>query len=236
MPVFRLSNSLSFPPPHLAIQEGLLAIGGDLSVERLVQAYKQGIFPWYAEDDPILWWSPDPRLVLYPGDLHVSRSLSRLIRRKPFTVTVDRAFRLVIQACAGSRGPDHPGTWIVPEMITAYERLHTAGLAHSVEVWQDIDLVGGLYGVSLGGAFFGESMFSRVSNASKVALVYLVRMLHQAGIELIDCQVTTAHLMRFGAREIPRNQFLQDLQQALRKPTIQGRWHPSDAHGIVLTC
>jgi leucyl/phenylalanyl-tRNA--protein transferase len=234
MPVFRLSSNLTFPPPHLAITEGLLAIGGDLSVERLVQAYQQGIFPWYAEDDPILWWSPNPRLVLYPVELHVSRSLNRLIRRRRFTITLDRAFGTVIEACAGNRGPDHPGTWIVPEMITAYGRLHAAGLAHSVEVWEDASLVGGLYGVSLGGVFFGESMFTRVSNASKVALVGLVRMLQRAGFELVDCQVTTAHLMRFGAREIPRSRFLKELQQALQKPTLRGRWQPSDAHGIVL--
>ena len=135
MPVFRLSSKLTFPPAHLAIDEGLLAVGGDLSVERLVLAYSQGIFPWYAEDDPILWWSPDPRLVIYPAELHISRSLGRMIRRNRFTVTLDTAFDRVIRGCAGNRGPEHPGTWIVPEMIAAYERLHAAGLAHSVEAW-----------------------------------------------------------------------------------------------------
>jgi leucyl/phenylalanyl-tRNA--protein transferase len=233
MPVFRLSSNLTFPPPHLAIAEGLLAIGGDLSVERLVLAYRQGIFPWYAEDDPILWWSPDPRLVLYPGDLHVSRSLQRTIRRRHFRVTLDQAFGDVIRACAGSRGPDHPGTWIVPEMIAAYERLHAAGLAHSVEAWEGDLLAGGLYGVSLGGAFFGESMFTRVSNASKVALVRLVQDLHRAGFALIDCQVTTAHLMRFGAREISRSRFLKELQQALKKPTLRGKWRFCESQGIA---
>lgn len=234
MPVFRLSSNLSFPPAHLAIAEGLLAIGGDLSIERLVLAYRQGIFPWYAEDDPILWWSPDPRLVLYPRELHISRSLRKLIRRRRFTVTLDQAFGRVIRACAGPRGPDHQGTWIVPEMITAYERLHAAGLAHSVEAWEGDALAGGIYGVSLGAVFFGESMFTRVSNASKVALVHLVTMLGRARFALIDCQVTTAHLMRFGAREIPRGRFLKELAPALRKPTRQGRWRFSETGGITL--
>ena len=233
MPVFRLSSNLSFPPPHLAIAEGLLAVGGDLSVERLVLAYSQGIFPWYAEDDPILWWAPDPRLVLYPTELHVSRSLHRVLRQQSFVVTLDQAFGKVIRACAGNRGPDHPGTWIVPEMIAAYEALHATGLAHSVEVWQGDTLAGGLYGVSLGGVFFGESMFTRVSNASKVALVRLVEGLRQADFRLIDCQVTTAHLMRLGAREISRTRFMKELQSALKRPTRQGGWRFSDAEGIV---
>jgi len=232
MPVFRLSSNLSFPPPHLAIDEGLLAVGGDLSIERLVLAYSQGIFPWYGEDDPILWWSPDPRLILYPEALHVSRSLRRLLRRDAFVITLDKAFGQVIRGCAGKRGPDHPGTWIVPEMIAAYERLHAAGLAHSVEAWDGETLAGGLYGVSLGDCFFGESMFTRVSNASKVAFVHLVQGLHQAGFKLIDCQVTTAHLMQFGAREVPRIRFLRDLQQALKQTTRQGMWRFTPGGGI----
>jgi leucyl/phenylalanyl-tRNA--protein transferase len=234
MPVFRLSKTLSFPPPHLAIEEGLLAVGGDLSRERLVLAYSQGIFPWYAEDDPILWWSPDPRLVLYPDELQVSRSLHKLLRHRPFTVTLDKAFGRVIRACAGTRGPDHPGTWIVPEMIAAYEALHAAGLAHSVESWKGDTLVGGLYGVSLGAVFYGESMFTKAGNASKVALVHLVQALRLAGFRLIDCQVTTAHLMRFGAREIPRRRFMQELQVALKGPTRQGVWRFSAESGIAL--
>lgn len=234
MPVFRLSSKLTFPPVHLAIDEGLLAVGGDLSVERLELAYRQGIFPWYTEDDPILWWSPDPRLVVYPEELHVSRSLRRLIRRRRFTVTLDRAFGQVIRACAGHRGPDHPGTWIVPEMIEAYERLHAAGLAHSVEAWEGDVLAGGLYGVSLGGTFFGESMFTHVGNASKVALVLLVESLRHDGFELIDCQVTTEHLMQFGAREIPRSHFIKALQKALKQPTRQGLWRFKAAGGIGL--
>lgn len=234
MPVFRLSRKLTFPPAHMAIEEGLLAVGGDLSIKRLVQAYRQGIFPWYTEDDPILWWSPDPRLVLYPEAVHVSRSLRKLMRRNRFTVTMDTAFGRVIRACAGNRGPDHPGTWIVPEMISAYERLHAAGLAHSVEAWEGDALAGGLYGVSLGGCFFGESMFTRVTNASKVALVRLADGLRHDGFALIDCQVTTDHLMQFGAREIPRRQFLQELQMALKQPTRQGGWRFAEAGGIAL--
>jgi len=234
MPVFRLSSNLSFPPPHLAIDEGLLAVGGDLSIERLVLAYSQGIFPWYAEDDPILWWSPDPRLVLYPQEFHVSRSLRRLVRRKAFSVTLDKAFGQVIRGCAGSRGPDHPGTWIVPEIISAYERLHQAGLAHSIEAWDGKELAGGLYGVSLGGSFFGESMFTRITNASKVALVHLVEGLRREGFELIDCQVSTQHLMQFGAREVARSHFLKELQLALKKPTRQGPWCFTTSGGIGL--
>jgi leucyl/phenylalanyl-tRNA--protein transferase len=217
----------------LAIAEGLLAVGGDLSVERLVLAYSQGIFPWYAEDDPILWWSPDPRLVLYPAELHVSRSLRKVLRQQTFVVTLDQAFSRVIRACAGNRGPDHPGTWIVPEMMAAYEALHAAGLAHSVEAWQGDMLAGGLYGVSLGGVFFGESMFTRVSNASKVALVRLVAGLRRAGFRLIDCQVTTAHLMRLGAREISRTRFMNELQRGLKSATRQGVWRFSDREGIA---
>ena len=207
MPVFRLSRKLTFPPAHMAIEEGLLAVGGDLSVERLLQAYRQGIFPWYTEDDPILWWSPDPRLVLYPEAVYVSRSLRKLMRRSRFTVTMDTAFGRVIRACAGNRGPDHPGTWIVPEMISAYERLHAAGLAHSVEAWEGDVLAGGLYGVSLGGCFFGESMFARTSDASKVAFVWLVRQLQRWGFRLIDCQVHTGHLASLGACDISRQEF-----------------------------
>jgi leucyl/phenylalanyl-tRNA--protein transferase len=216
----------------MAIEEGLLAVGGDLSIERLVQAYRQGIFPWYSEDDPILWWSPDPRLVLYPEAIHVSRSLRKLIHRNRFTVTLDRAFGRVIRACAGNRGPDHPGTWIVPEMITAYERLHAVGLAHSVEAWEGDALAGGLYGVSLGGCFFGESMFTRVTNASKVALVRLAEGLRQEGFGLIDCQVTSEHLIHFGARELPRRQFMQELQNVLNQSTRQGLWRFTEAGGI----
>jgi leucyl/phenylalanyl-tRNA--protein transferase len=234
MPVFRLSRELTFPPPHMAIREGLLAVGGDLSIDRLVLAYRRGIFPWYAEDDPILWWSPDPRLVLFPRELHVSRSLRRFLNKGRFSFTLDRAFGEVIRACAAARGANHPGTWIVPEMISAYERLHGAGLAHSVEAWCGDQLAGGLYGVSLGRTYFGESMFTRVSNASKAALVVLVQHLQKAGYELIDCQVTTPHLKQFGAREIPRAQFLRVLHRSLRHRTLQGRWAFIPEGGIRL--
>jgi leucyl/phenylalanyl-tRNA--protein transferase len=233
MPVFRLAQHLSFPPPHLAIREGLLAVGGDLSPERLILAYRQGIFPWYAEDDPILWWSPDPRLVLYPAKLHITRSLSRVLRRKTFAFSLDAAFEEVIGGCAAGRDSGGGGTWILPEMIAAYLRLHAAGWAHSMEAWQGGQLAGGLYGVSLGGCFFGESMFTRVSNASKAALVVLVQNLAHMGFRMLDCQVPSQHLMRFGAQEIPRARFLRELQQALRQPSLRGTWRLAPQGGIV---
>ncbi len=225
MPVFSLSERLSFPPPHLAISEGLLAVGGDLSPERLLLAYRQGIFPWYSPGEPILWWSPDPRLVLYPDELRISRSLRRTIRRKRFSITFDQAFAAVVQACAQTRRSYGHGTWITKEMQAAYAELHRIGHAHSVEAWQEGQLVGGLYGVSIGGAFFGESMFSRVSDASKVAFVTFVRRLRQIDVRLIDCQVRTDHLIRFGAREIPRKLFLDQLERAIGEHEKKGRWH-----------
>jgi leucyl/phenylalanyl-tRNA--protein transferase len=217
MPVFTLSKRLSFPPPHLAIREGLLAVGGDLSVERLLLAYRSGIFPWYSKGEPILWWSPDPRLVLYPEELRVSRSLRRIIKKKIFHVTFDQAFEEVIQACADVKRSYGDGTWITDEMKAAYCELHRRGHAHSVEAWQDDKLVGGLYGVSIGRAFFGESMFSLVSNASKVAFAIFVQKLQQLDFKLIDCQVRTDHLIRFGAREVPRKLFLEQLGKAIEK-------------------
>lgn len=234
MPVFRLTSDLTFPPPHLALREGLLAVGGDLSLKRLVAAYRQGIFPWYAEDDPILWWSPDPRLVLLPGELHIPRSLMRLLKTGRFSFTLDQAFEEVIQGCAGVRGENHPGTWIVPEMIAAYTRLHAAGLAHSVEAWCEGQLAGGLYGVSLGRTFFGESMFTRISNASKAALVVLVQSLQCEAFDLIDCQVTTPHLIQFGAREIPRTRFLKALHRSLQHQSLRGAWRFRRSGGIRL--
>ena len=225
MPVFLLpENEIVFPSPHLARRDGLLALGGDLRTSRLLAAYRSGIFPWYMDGEPILWWSPDPRLVLYPEAFHVARRLRRLIRQQQYTVSVDRDFAGVIRACAGSHLSRDSGTWIVPEMIDAYIGLHEAGYAHSVEVWQEEELAGGLYGVSLGGAFFGESMFSSRRDASKVGLVRLVEALSEKGFSLIDCQVTTEHLMRFGAREISRARFLSDLRKALTVPTLRGRW------------
>ena len=215
MPVFWLDQRLRFPPVEQALPEGLLAVGGDLTVERLLLAYRNGIFPWYSPGDPILWWSPDPRLVLLPGDLHVPRSLRRTLNGGRFRFSLNRDFIAVIHACAADRRQS--GTWLVPEMIAAYIHLHQAGYAHSVEVWQDGRLAGGLYGVALGRCFFGESMFHRVRDASKAGLVYLVRHLAPLGFELIDCQVATAHLARFGAREMPRREFLQRLHRALKR-------------------
>lgn len=215
MPVFSLNDKLAFPPPHMATREGLLAVGGDLSPERLILAYKNGIFPWYNPGEPILWWSPDPRLVLFPGELHISRSLRRLLRNKRFQVTFNTRFREVIAACAKAKRRAGEGTWITPEMESAYIRLNDLGYAHSVEAWRDGRLVGGLYGVALGRFFFGESMFTRVSNASKVAFVTLVKRLEALEFKLIDCQVYTRHLVSLGAREIPRKEFLKRIQAGL---------------------
>jgi len=224
MPVYQLSEDLIFPSPYLASKEGLLAIGGDLSPQRLLLAYGNGIFPWYSEGEPILWWSPDPRLVLYPAELKVSRSLKKVYKQGIFAVTMDHAFEKVIAECARVRLENHEGTWIVDDMIQAYSRLHESGFAHSVEVWQDNRLAGGLYGVSLGKCFFGESMFTRITNASKVALVALAEYLKQLDFALIDCQITTAHLTRFGAREISRAHYLDELAEALKAATLQGKW------------
>ena len=224
MPVFRLTDDLVFPPPQLATRRGLLAVGGDLRVERLLLAYSMGIFPWYSEGEPILWWSPDPRLILLPGEFHVSTRLARVIRQGIFTVTMDEAFDRIIEGCAAAPRPGQHGTWIVPEMIAAYCRLHQAGYAHSVECWQDGALAGGLYGVSLGECFFGESMFHRVPNASKVALAALAARLKSWGFSMIDCQLTTGHLVRLGAREISRRRFLRMLEAGLKGETRIGKW------------
>jgi leucyl/phenylalanyl-tRNA--protein transferase len=224
MPVFRLSDQIVFPEPELSREDGLLAVGGDLSLERLILAYRMGIFPWYSNGEPVLWWSPDPRLVLYPDALHVSRSLIKTLKLGRFIVTLDRDFPQVIAACAGALRDNQPGTWITAEMMDAYCRLHEAGFAHSVEVWNRNELAGGLYGVSLGKCFFGESMFARQNNASKVGLVTLVHLLQKWSFHLIDCQVTTRHLVRLGAREISRKRFLAELMLALKSPTRKGKW------------
>ncbi|MBW2433009.1 MAG: leucyl/phenylalanyl-tRNA--protein transferase [Deltaproteobacteria bacterium] len=224
MPVYLLSDELIFPSPKLAAQEGLLAVGGDLSQERLLLAYRMGIFPWYSENEPIMWWSPDPRLILYPDRLKISKSLKKVINKGDFALTMDQNFKAVIRACAKSRTGTNEGTWIVDEIIAAYCKLHESGLAHSVETWMDGQLAGGLYGVSIGRCFFGESMFTRISNASKVALVGLVRYLQDLDFDLIDCQVSTPHLLSLGAHEIPRARFLDELATALKEPTLKGRW------------
>lgn len=224
MPIFALSDKHTFPPAHLAEKAGLLAIGGDLSPQRILTAYKNGIFPWYSEGEPILWWSPNPRLVLYPKELKVSTSLKKVMKKNLFTITMDTAFYEVINACAQVRVKKNEGTWITDEMKTAYVKLHQMGFAHSVEAWQEDKLAGGLYGLCLGKCFFGESMFSTVSNASKVAFVKLVEFLIAHDIDLIDCQVKTDHLIRFGAREIPRKKFLDHLERSLGHPTLKGPW------------
>lgn len=224
MPVYRLSKQLAFPPPDHAEESGLLAVGGDLDPERLLLAYSLGIFPWYHEGIPILWYSPDPRTVLEPSGLVVSRSLRKAIRRAPYRVTLDTAFGQVIRACAEVPRRGQDGTWITRDMMRAYDELHALGYAHSVEAWRGDELVGGLYGVSLGAAFFGESMFARADDASKIAFVALVEQLDRWGIRLIDCQVHTDHLERFGAGEWPRDRFLAALEAALGQPTRGGPW------------
>jgi len=204
----------SFPPLEKAMTypNGLLAIGGDLSAPRLLHAYRRGIFPWFSENEMIHWWSPDPRMVLYPAEFHISRSLKKSIRKNDFYYSMDRAFEEVIQACAEPR-KSQQGTWITKEMQQAYIRLHKMGKAHSVEIWKDSQLVGGLYGIAIGRVFFGESMFSRVTDASKAAFLSLTRILDESGFELIDCQVYSEHLETLGAREIDRKFFEKLLQQ-----------------------
>ena len=223
MPIYRLDRRLVFPPVEEA-EDGLLAVGGDLGPERLVLAYSSGIFPWYSRGQPILWHSPDPRLVLRTQDLHVPRSLRKTIRKGVLRFSLDQAFAEVIDACARVKRPGQKGTWITTEMKRAYVELHRQGLAHSAEAWEGERLVGGLYGVSLGGAFFGESMFTRVPDASKAAFVVLVEQLQAWDITLVDSQVYTEHVARFGATEWPRRDYLAALRQALRKKTRQGRW------------
>ncbi len=214
MPIFQLSSDdTTFPSPELASEHGLLAVGGDLSPERLVNAYAMGIFPWFGPDDPILWWSPDPRLILYPSKMHISRRLGRKLKQNRFQFTCDTAFEAVMHECASDR-PE--GTWIGPEMIAAYTQLFQKGYAHSIEVWQKDHLVGGIYGVALGQAFFGESMFHHVADASKAALAELCRILQQRGVVLIDCQVESDHLLSLGAELISRPQFLTELKAALQ--------------------
>lgn len=224
MPIFLLSDEIKFPQPHLVRKDGLLAVGGDLSQDRLLLAYKIGIFPWYSDSEPILWWSPDPRFVLYPDDIKISKTLKKIIEKDIFHITIDQAFSQVITSCARIRLQNNEGTWIDKDMIKAYCKLHESGFAHSVEAWHEGELAGGLYGVSLGRCFFGESMFTRISNASNVAFVFLVEYLKSLSFDMIDCQVFSEHLVRFGAKEIPRERFLCELEQLLEAPTKRGRW------------
>ena len=220
-----LGRAHIFPPLESALVEpnGLLAAGGDLSPARLLAAYRLGIFPWFGEDDPILWWSPDPRMVLYPANLKVSRSLRKSLRRGDYEIRVDTSFREVMEACAAPR-PGQAGTWITSRMLDAYTTLSRRGYAHSVETWHNGDLIGGLYGVAIGRAFFGESMFSRATDASKLALVHLVRQLERWHFGLIDCQMRTSHLESLGAREVRRTRFSFELEQLVNYPESPGSW------------
>jgi leucyl/phenylalanyl-tRNA--protein transferase len=219
-----------FPPVTRALREpnGLLAAGRTLSVPTLLEAYALGLFPWFNEDEPVLWWSPDPRMVLAPADLHVSSSLRRRLRKGGYEVRADTAFAAVMRACAAPR-PGQPGTWITPRMVDAYVRLHEAGHAHSVETWVEGTLVGGLYGVAIGRAFFGESMFARATDASKIAFVHLVRQLERWGFGLIDCQMKTPHLASLGAREIPRATFVAEIARLTKQRGPTGPWSFEDA-------
>jgi len=217
----RLNSVLAFPPVESALTtpNGLLCVGGDLSAKRLLAAYRSGIFPWFSPGDPILWWSPNPRMVLYPAELHLPRSLAKVLRNRAYEVRFDTAFAEVMHGCAASQRPGQDGTWITPAIIAGYCELHAQGHAHSAECWMDGELVGGLYGVAIGHMFYGESMFAKRPDASKIAFVHLVRWLAAQGFGLIDCQMRTEHLARFGAREIGREEFLQ----TLRRLTGQGR-------------
>lgn len=224
--VAALESDTPFPPLEAALQEpnGLLAIGGDLSAERLLEAYRHGIFPWFSQSEPILWWSPDPRMVLFPDELNISRSLAKRLKKKDYEVRFDDAFRVVMQACANTPRDGQPGTWITKDMVEAYCRLHELGYAHSVEVWIDGELAGGLYGVTVGRMFFGESMFHRVTDASKIAFVHLVRHLAAQGVGMIDCQMKTSHLASFGAREIRRDAFAEQLDELVNGAGFPEKW------------
>ena len=224
-----LEKNAPFPPVHRALEEpnGLLAAGGDLSVERLLEAYRNGIFPWYSDGQPVLWWSPDPRMVLVPGKIALSRSLKKRLRKAYYEVRTDSSFSEVMLGCASPRDGQE-GTWITDEMVHAYGRLHRSGYAHSVETWIEGRLAGGLYGVSIGRAFFGESMFSRAADASKLALAHLARQLERWQFGLIDCQMATAHLASLGARAIPRSDFIRALSELVNYPTRTGAWRFDD--------
>ena len=206
--MYRLTDALLFPSPEQASAEGIVAVGGDLQPERVMLAYRKGIFPWFESDDFLLWWSPDPRMVLFPDQLKISKSMRTVLRKKRFEVTFNKAFDQVVEACAKVKRFGQNGTWITPGLMEVYSTLHTQGHAHSVEVWEEGSLVGGLYGIDLGTVFCGESMFSKSSNASKVALIFLVKELKKNKYELIDCQVPTQHLVSMGAEPISRTKFL----------------------------
>ena len=224
-----LTENDRFPPVERALKDpnGLLAAGADLSVPRLIEAYQNGIFPWYSDDQPLLWWSPDPRMVLFPEELRISRSLRKRLARRDYEVRVDTAFDAVIEACSAPRAGQQ-GTWITPDVAEAYSDLARTGMAHSVETWIDGELAGGLYGVALGRMFYGESMFTRAPDASKLALAHLVRQLGRWEFGMIDCQMKTAHLARFGAREIPRADFIRKLANLVNYPVTTRHWRLDD--------
>ena len=221
-----LENIERFPPLELALREpnGLLCAGGDLTPQRLVMAYLKGIFPWYSPGEPILWWSPDPRMVLFPAEFKLSRSLRKTLRKANYRVRLDTRFKAIIEACARTSRKDQAGTWITPEIQAAYVKLHELGYAHSVETWLDDRLVGGLYGIAIGKMFYGESMFAHATDASKIALAHLVRFLADNGFGLIDCQMNTTHLASLGARDIPRSEFTGHLRRLTATPPLCGRW------------
>ncbi|MFT6818567.1 MAG: leucyl/phenylalanyl-tRNA--protein transferase [Myxococcota bacterium] len=224
MPVFRLPNEHVFPPPHMADPSGIIAVGGDLHPDRVLLAYTSGIFPWYSDGQPLLWWSPDPRMVLRPAELKVQRSLKKRITRGDYRITFDTAFSDVLDECAETPRPDQDGTWLTKPLRAAFVDLHRRGIAHSVEAWHENTLVGGLYGLAIGGVFCGESMFARRSDASKVAFVHLVRQLQRWNFSLVDCQVHTPHLERFGAYETPRDVFLDEFHRLAAMPGRPGPW------------
>jgi len=223
--IYKIGKELLFPHPSYADEDGLLAFGGDLSPERVLLAYSNGIFPWYSKNSPILWWSPDPRFVLFPDKLKVSKSMKKFIKKEVYTVTFDREFSEVISLCGLLR--EKEGTWINEEIKEAYTRLHLMNLAHSVEVWENGELVGGLYGVAIGRCFFGESMFSKKENASKTGFIAVVEFLKKMGFIIIDCQVYTKHLESLGGESIPRSEFLKIIKKGFQYETLQYKWENS---------
>jgi leucyl/phenylalanyl-tRNA--protein transferase len=224
MPVFKLSKEIIFPHPSLANEDGLLAVGGDLSTERIITAYLNGIFPWYNEDEPILWWSPNPRCVLFPNKFKPSKSLLSIIKKNVFEVRFDAIFKTVIEKCATTKRKGEPGSWITTDIKKAYIKLHKLGFAHSVETYKDNELVGGLYGIAIGSVFYGESMFHSIPNASKVAFYFLIEKLKQLNFEIIDNQMTTPHLLSMGAEEISREKFLEILKKEVKLDLNKSPW------------
>jgi leucyl/phenylalanyl-tRNA--protein transferase len=224
MPVYRIPRQHEFPPPEHADPSGLVGVGGDLDPQRVLAAYRVGIFPWFSRGQPILWWSPDPRMVLRTDALQVQRSLRKRVRQRPYVITLDQAFERVIARCAATPRPGQDGTWITAEMQRAYVRLHELGYAHSVEAWKDGVLVGGLYGIAVGRCYCGESMFADAPDASKIAFVHLVEQLRAWDFPLVDCQVHTEHLARFGAEEVPRSVYLAELRRLVQLPGRVGKW------------